>query len=188
MPRQTRRLTPRLIRRLAGDVRGVSAVEFALIAPVMILFYAGLVDLCQGYMALKRTNHLASVVADLASQSTALTGTEVDGIFEVGPDIMAPFASASLEQRISSVTKVSPLEFKVDWSRSSKATGALSGDLAVANAGVPAVLLADGESIIIAETAYTYKSPFQKFLPEIRFQRRAMLQPRRSATIPCSTC
>jgi Flp pilus assembly protein TadG len=57
---------------LAGDVRGVSAVEFALIAPVMILFYAGMVDLCQGYMALKRTSH-ASAVADLASQSRSMT-------------------------------------------------------------------------------------------------------------------
>lgn len=183
-----RRLIPSLIRRLAGDVRGVSAVEFALIAPVMILFYAGLVDLCQGYMALKRTNHVAAVVADLASQSSVLTATEVDGVFEAGPDIMAPFASADLEQRVSSVTRVSSSTYKVDWSRSSKTTGALSSDLAVADAKVPADMLANGESVIIAEAAYTYSSPFQQFLPEIRFQRRALLEPRRSAVIACATC
>lgn len=179
---------PGLIRRLAGDVRGVSAVEFALIAPVMILFYAGLVDLSQAYMALKRTNHVAAVTADLASQSTVLTSTEVDGIFKAGIDIMAPFASASLEQRVSSVTRVSSSTYKVDWSRSSRTTGALSGDLPVANAKAPADMLANGESVIIAEAAYTYSSPFQQFLPVIRFQRRAILEPRGTGVIACPTC
>ena len=78
-----------LIRRLAGDESGVSAVEFALIAPVMLLFYAGMVDLCQGYMALKRTSHAASAVADLVSQSRTITKADINSIFEVGPAIMA---------------------------------------------------------------------------------------------------
>jgi Flp pilus assembly protein TadG len=178
----------RRLKQLAADDRGVSAVEFALIAPVMILFYAGMADLCQGYMALKRTSHVAAAIADLASQSTVLTASEVDGIFEAGPSLMAPFASGSLEQRISSVTRVSSTKYQVDWSRSSKSTGALAGDLAVADAEVPDGMLDDGESVIIAEAAYVYQSPFQRFLPEIRFQRRAILEPRRSAVITCADC
>lgn len=178
----------RRLKRLASDDRGVSAVEFALVAPVMILFYAGMVDLCQGYMALKRTSHVAAAAADLASQSTVLTAAEVDGLFQAGPSIMAPFDSGSLEQRISSVTRVSSTKYQVDWSRSSRSTGALSGDLAVADAEVPADMLANGESVIIAEAAYTYNSPFERFLPEIRFERRAILEPRRSAVITCANC
>jgi len=184
-----RRLIPGLMRRLAGDVRGVSAVEFALIAPVMILFYAGLVDLCQGYMALKRTNHVAAAIADLASQSVVLTAAEVDGIFEAGPGIMAPFASANLEQRISSVTRESSSTYRLDWSRSSKdKDGDLSGDLPTSEFKVPADMLAVGESVIIAEAHYTYQSPFQKFLPDFKFERRALLEPRRTAVITCTTC
>ena len=34
-----------LLTRLRGDRRGVSAVEFALIAPVIIVFYFGLAEL-----------------------------------------------------------------------------------------------------------------------------------------------
>ncbi|NBB65220.1 pilus assembly protein [Pseudomonas sp. ODNR1LW] len=178
----------RRLKRLSNDERGVSAVEFALIAPVMILFYAGMVDLCQAYMALKRTNHVAAATADLASQSTVLTAAEVDGVFQAGPSLMAPFDAGSLEQRISSVTRVSSTKYQVDWSRSSKSTGGLSGDLAVADADVPDDMLEDGESVIIAEAAYTYESPFKQFLPEIRFERRAILEPRRSAVITCSNC
>jgi Flp pilus assembly protein TadG len=183
-----RRLIPRFMRRLAGDDRGVSAVEFALIAPIMILFYAGMVDLCQGYMALRRTSHVAAAIADLASQSTVLTGADVDGIFGAGPGIMAPFKSTDLEQRISSVTRESSSTYRLDWSRSSKTTGDLSGDLPTSEFKVPADMLAVGESVIIAEAHYTYESPFQKFLPEFTFKRRAVLEPRRTAVIACTTC
>ena len=76
-----------LMRRLARDETGVSAVEFALIAPVMILFYAGMVDLCQGYMAVRRTSHVAASVADLTAQSRDITKADIDKVlnFEV-PD------------------------------------------------------------------------------------------------------
>lgn len=176
-----------LFRRLAGDVRGVSAVEFALIAPVMILFYAGLVDLCQGYMALKRTNHVAATVADLVSQSAVLTPAQINKIFDVGPVLMTPFASSALEQRVSSVTRSTSTQYKIDWSRSTVASGDLSGSLPVASANVPTGMLDVGESVIIAETAYTYQSPFQQFLPLIRFKRRALLEPR-GTSVACPTC
>jgi Flp pilus assembly protein TadG len=176
-----------LLRRLKNDERGVSAVEFALIAPVMIVFYAGLVDLCQGYMALKRTTHVAAMVADMASQSATLTKSQIDKIFEIGPAIMTPFASTSLEQRVSSVTRVSSTKYTVNWSRSYGGSGSLSGALTAGNVNLPTDLLANGESILIGESAYTYNSIFQKFLPTVRFQKRALIQPRGTSTT-CSDC
>ena len=45
---------PRFARRFLGDRRGVSAIEFAFIAPVMILMYFGVAELTQGMMAERR--------------------------------------------------------------------------------------------------------------------------------------
>lgn len=182
-----------LIRRLAGDESGVSAVEFALIAPVMLLFYAGMVDLCQGYMALKRTSHAASAVADLVSQSRTITKADINSIFEVGPAIMAPFASTSMEQRISSVTRVSANKYTLNWSRSWTPDGGagtkMNKPLVIAAAGIPADMFpADGDSIIVAEAYYKYSSPFQQFLPAAEFTRRAYLNPREATVITCSDC
>ena len=53
-----------LLQQFVRDRRGVSAVEFALIAPLMIAFYFGLTEFCQGYMAQKRMGHSAAAVAD----------------------------------------------------------------------------------------------------------------------------
>ena len=74
--------------RLAGDRRGVSAVEFALIAPLMIAFYFGLAEFCQGYMSQKRLAHSASAIADLVAQTDVVTKDETDDILAIGATIM----------------------------------------------------------------------------------------------------
>ena len=51
-----------LLTRLRGDRRGVSAVEFALIAPVIIVFYFGLAEFCQAFMAQKRMGRTAAAM------------------------------------------------------------------------------------------------------------------------------
>jgi len=55
------------------DQRGLAAVEFALIAPAMILLYCGLVEVCQAIIASRKTDHVASAVADLVTQADAVT-------------------------------------------------------------------------------------------------------------------
>ena len=61
-----------LIRRLTGDERGVSAVEFAMLAPVLIAFYMGMTEFCQGFMAQKRMSHVSAMVADLVAQEETI--------------------------------------------------------------------------------------------------------------------
>ena len=78
---------------LAKNTRGAAAVEFAFLAPVLILLYFGMVEYCQGYMALKRTGHVASMVADLVSQNDTVTKTQITDIFAIGDQIIRPFSN-----------------------------------------------------------------------------------------------
>ncbi|MDZ4375309.1 MAG: TadE/TadG family type IV pilus assembly protein, partial [Phenylobacterium sp.] len=105
-----------LFPRLAGDERGVSAVEFAMLAPVLIAFYFGMAEFCQGYMAQKRMGHVSAMVADLVAQEEEISTASLDDIFDIGGLIMKPFATTSLKQRVSSVTRTSGVA-RVDWSR-----------------------------------------------------------------------
>ncbi len=52
----------------ATDDRGVAAVEFAFLLPVMLLIYLGLVELARGMRASQKVDLVAHVVADLAGQ------------------------------------------------------------------------------------------------------------------------
>src|SRR5690606_13961191 len=87
----SRRLRLRSLARLLRNRDGATAIEVALIAPVMILLYFGLVEFSQGFMAQRRASHAASVVSDLVAQSERTNRAGIDAIYAVGGLIMRPF-------------------------------------------------------------------------------------------------
>jgi Flp pilus assembly protein TadG len=173
------------LRLLGRDTRGVAAVEFAFLAPILILFYFSMVEFCQGYMALKRTGHVSSMVADLVSQSDSITKTDLSDVFAIGDLIMAPFSATSLTQRVSSVTRVNSTTYRVDWSVGK----GVASKLTVAEAKIPSDMLEDGESVIVAEAFYDYRSPFDQVAPYVtKFSRMSYLRPRTVDVINCTGC
>lgn len=174
-----------LISRLTGDERGVSAVEFALIAPVMIAFYFGMAEFCQGYMAQKRMGHVSAMVADLVAQEETVATANLDDIFQIGGLIMKPFSTTPLKQRVSSVTQTAGVA-KVVWSRGSGGWAARPVDDVIT---LPAGLLANGESIIVSEATYDYDSPVDYLMPAVtRFSHTYYLRPRTANNVICADC
>lgn len=173
-----------LFARLRSDERGVSAVEFAMLAPVLIAFYFGMAEFCQGFMAQKRMGHASSMVADLVAQEETVSTTNLDDIFEIGSLIMKPFAITHLKQRVSSVTRTAGVA-KVDWSRGGGMTARVVGSTIV----LPTGLIANGESVIVSEATYDYDSPIDYFMPGItRFSHIYYLRPRTVDKTLCSNC
>ncbi|MDQ3126413.1 MAG: pilus assembly protein [Pseudomonadota bacterium] len=173
-----------LFSRLGRDERGVSAVEFALLAPVLIAFYFGMAEFCQGFMAQKRMGHVSSMVADLVAQEETVATANLDDIFDIGGLIMKPFSTLALQQRVSSVTRTSGVA-KVDWSRGDGMTARVVGSTIT----LPTDLISDGESVIVSEATYDYDSPVDYFMPGItRFSHIYYLRPRTVDKTLCSNC
>src|SRR5690606_4302388 len=173
-----------LFQRLRSDERGVSAVEFALIAPLLIFFYMGLAELCQGYMAQKRMGHASAMVADLVAQEESVTAAEVDDIFQIGRLVMQPFSSDTLRQRVSSVTRVNGVA-RVDWSRGGGMDALEPGSTVT----LPQDLIGNGESVIMSEATYDYDSLADYFLEGMTlFQHRYFLRPRVTERTACGNC
>lgn len=175
---------PGLFRRLGGDERGISAVEFALLAPVMIAIYFGMAEFCQGFMAQKRMGHVSSMVADLVAQEETVAIANLDDIFDIGGLIMKPFSTTPLKQRVSSVTRTAGVA-KVDWSRGDGMTSRSVGSTVT----LPADLIANGESIVMSEATYDYDSPVDYLMPAItKFTHVYYLRPRTVDKTLCSNC
>jgi Flp pilus assembly protein TadG len=179
-------------RRFRRDERGVSAVEFALIAPFMILLYFGLVELCQALIAERKASHVASAVGDLVAQSESVTKatggsgpTSLVDIYSIGDSIMAPFATSTLQIRVTSVTADVNGVPKVDWSNGYGGFAALAKTSVVT---LPMTLSAS-DSIVMSEAKYTYNSPIGYVLPKVQtFSEVFYLRPRRSDKVTCSDC
>jgi Flp pilus assembly protein TadG len=177
-------MTRSLIRRLTGDERGVSAIEFAMLAPVLILFYMGMTEFCQGFMAQKRMGHVSAMVADLVAQEETVTPAAVDDIFDIGGLIMKPFPTTTLHQRVSSVTRISGVA-KVDWSRGEGMPARAKGSTIT----LPADLVANGESVVVAEVTYDYDSAADYLMPGLtRFSHIYYLRPRTVDKTACAAC
>ena len=181
MIRRIASTTAALLRRLRHDRRGVSAVEFALIAPVMILFYFGMAELTQGMMAQRRTSHIASAIGDLVTQSNSITNDQITDIFTIASAIMKPFPGGNaIKIRVTSITVDATGKAKVDWSDGQVMTPATVGAVVT----LPDGLVGNGETVIKAESEYVYVSPSNFVMPSgTTFKETFYLRPRKSDTI-----
>lgn len=101
------------------DERGIAAVEFALILPLMLMIYLGLVELTRGMRAVQRLDLVSHSLADLTAQilpiskspTASCTGTsapcinedDVNNIFSAAVTLMAPLPANTLKMTISEV-------------------------------------------------------------------------------------
>ncbi|MDO9473118.1 MAG: pilus assembly protein [Caulobacter sp.] len=167
----------KLFKRLGRDRRGVSAVEFALIAPAMIAFYFGLAEITQALLAERRAGHAASAIGDLVAQSSSISNTDITDIFQIATTIMQPYPTNTLKMRVTSVKANAAGATTVAWSNGSGMTPYGTG----AALTVPSGVIAANQSVIMSEVTYDYDSPVNFFMPNaVTFSRKFYLRPRRS--------
>lgn len=73
------------------DNKGVAAVEFALIAPLLIILFMGTVETSYAVSIDRKISRTASAIADLITQSAELKENDVKQIMTIAPKIMAPY-------------------------------------------------------------------------------------------------
>ncbi len=174
-----------LFRRFNRDRRGVAAVEFALIAPIMVLLYFGLAELCQAMIAERKANHVASAVGDVVAQFQSVTPSTLDDIFTIGNLVMSPFPTSTLQMRVTSITANASAVPKVDWSYGKGGFAALSAGSTVT---IPIALTA-GDSVVMSESKYQFTSPVQIVVKNaLNYSEVYYLRPRRSDQVTCTTC
>jgi len=172
---------------LARDTRGVAAVEFALLLPILVAFYFGVVELTQGLMTQERAAHVASTVGDLISQNSSVTTAEVTDVFSVGNTVMYPYPTTSLEMRVSSLSADAKGNVTVVWSQAAGGLTKLAANSTVA--GLPTNVITANETVIMSESQYTYTSVFGQILPTpIVFKQTSYEHPRLSSSVTCTDC
>jgi Flp pilus assembly protein TadG len=112
-------LLQRRLRQFSGDDRGVSAVEFGLLAPMIVGLYLGAVVFSQGITLQRKTTLAAHAVADLVSQSIAINNdSEMASILNAVDRIIEPYPKTNFKIMVSQVTIDAQGVAKIQWSDS----------------------------------------------------------------------
>lgn len=165
--------------RLGRNRDGVSAVEFAMIAPVMVLLYLGMVEISMALSVDRKVTNAASALADLVAQDDVITDDEMVDILNAGAAIIAPFDAGDFAVRISSVSMSLVGDVEVDWSDASGMMPRAAGSAPTMPQGV----MSAGRSVIWVEVTYAYEAPFREITGDFDIAEEFFLRPRQSLSV-----
>ena len=162
---------------------GLAAVEFAFIAPVMILLFFGVIEGSAAYSTSRKVLMSANTLADLVAQETSITKDSLDDLFVGMEDVIDPRDIDVTFRVVSVYLDTATGEVKVGWSRDSNDAVPYPAD-SVYPGDLDASLLDDAASLIVTETEYEYASPIsQKVIGALTLQKTATRWPRLSSKV-----
>ncbi|HYM30044.1 MAG TPA: TadE/TadG family type IV pilus assembly protein [Candidatus Cybelea sp.] len=147
---------------IARDIRGLAALEFALILPLLIGILFGSFEVFSLMSADMKLVAAADATADLIAQQNSVTTASVNDIITATQITMEPLPLKPLGVAIASV-KFDPNTGNptVDWTQTS-GSGSIANPIALATG-----LGGKGDSVIIVRVNYGYTSPLQLFFPNM---------------------
>lgn len=142
------------MRRFLRDRRGLSAIEFALLLPVMLTLFLGGTEITQGITIKRKTTIVTRTIGDLVSQDTSVTNGEMNSIFLASAAVLAPFSAGNLKLIVSSIGINADGVAKIVWSDASTgATARSRGDVITLPEGLANF---PNTTLIWAEAQYDY--------------------------------
>jgi Flp pilus assembly protein TadG len=170
-----------LLRRLKRDARGVALLEFAFVAPVLLILFVGGYQLMDATSAYRKVTRTVRTLADLTSQSTSLTGAQADQILNASNKVMAPYPTANAVLRISQVQISATGVATISWSRAANGSGYVQGSAVT----LPTGLNQPNTYLIYSEINYNYVPNIaSKILGPIPLRDTILMSPRNSNSIP----
>lgn len=190
------------VRALVADRRGVAAVEFAFIVPILLSLYFVTMEVSQAIETNKKVNRIGSMVADLIAQQQTIVVTEVDAIMMIGESTLQPYSRSlgTIVVTAIEITNDSTPRVQVAWSRKLVGTTTGKGLPKGTPIIVPDALKIKGTFLIRVESDLAYK-PVITWAAEgkpvlglaaafdgISMSETYYLRPRMSPSVPCSDC
>jgi Flp pilus assembly protein TadG len=178
--------------RLRRDTSGLAAVEFAMILPLLLLMFFGMIDVSLGVATDRKVTMVAQTLADLASRYTSVTETDFTNFFVIAGAMLTPFDKTPLVATISQVyLDPTSKTGKVQWSR---------GDAMLAKNAVvpvPTDLIGKDSSgnylpnqyLILSQVTYPYKPIIGWVVPKagITLSESSYTRPRQTACVQFPT-
>lgn len=158
--------------------RGVISVEFALVLPILIILFIGLVEFTEAFSIDRKLSNVASTVSDLVSQEAAVTSASLNDMALVASELIKPYSAVPMSLVIVNVAADNDGAKTVAWSHP---PGSYTNGETYT--GLPETELMDpNTSLIVVEAVYNFTPTISRFLGTFQFSENAYFRPRRGQT------
>lgn len=179
-------------RRFARDRKGVGAIEFAIIFPVLVMLYLGAFEITIGLSVSKRTARAAGSIADIVTQQQSVTKSSLTDIAKAAAPIYSPYDSSGMLVKVTAIQIDGSSNPTVMWSWASTGAAPYAKNSAVSD--VPTEMKKANSFLIRSELSIPYAlfvfAP--NFMPAemrtITISRSYFYRQRQNDNIPCGDC
>ena len=174
--------------------KGVAALEFAIIAPILILLFIGTLEISLAVSVDRKVSRISSSVADLITQSQEFNADGLDAIMDISNQIMFPY---------SDVVDISVIGVEIDENQ----VATVAWARALNNGDTPAVgspvtvpsNIREADSFLVTAIVSTDHEPAFKFVgykngkltfddAAIELSEQMFLRPRIGGMVSCTDC
>jgi Flp pilus assembly protein TadG len=161
---------------------GLAAIEFAILAPLLISMYFGLAEIASAVAVDRSVSHATNVIGDLASQTSNIDKEDLEDVL-----------SATI--RVMNIENASGATIQIDsWARGSDGKNTLVGSAVMNNgsaslpsfdpASVDNSMMNENSGIVVARIAYNYTPlKFMYMKQDFTMSDTFILKPRRSTEV-----
>ena len=152
--------TPRILRCFGRDRRGTSAIEFAILAPLMLALYVGVVEISEGVAADRKVTLASGALANLTAQSQTISVAGMQNILNASTAVMSPFTGA-VSAKVSCLKIDAGGVVTVAWGAATTNTTPRAHGSTVS---IPPDLRVPNSQLVFSEVSYQYV-PVTGYIP-----------------------
>lgn len=164
-------------RHLRDDCRGLAAIEFAFILPLMLVLTFGMIETTDGLAIDRKTDITARTLSDLiaAMQPTgagagtvSVTDSDIRDAFVASTSIMAPYPASVIEAKVSQIKVDADGNATVVWSK-----GWVNNDITTGHEPGAVTLKASQQGLLTPNTYLIWSEVKYYYRPKVPYLMQA---------------
>jgi Flp pilus assembly protein TadG len=153
------RLRRQIWRRFAKSERGVAAVEFAMVLPVLAVMFLASFDGGRGIAVYMKVRAATYALAAITNQYSTIHDSDMSGIFLLTTKVLAPYPTGPLALTVSQVAIDASGKGTISWSNTQGGAARAVGS----GVTLPTNLATPSSFLILSEVKYSYTPLFGLF-------------------------
>jgi Flp pilus assembly protein TadG len=154
------------------DTRGLAAIEFVLLLPILLILFFGMVEVSTGVAVDRKVTLVTRTISDLISQDPKACDTDIANAFTAGNLVMTPYSTTPMKAKITQIyvtnsnTGTNTGAAQVIWSKAQNDTPHSTSETIT----IPKGIAVQGRYLIMSEVSYA-------FTPAIDFDSKLSFTP-----------